>query len=97
MAQLSLGEPKWRMIRRALKKRQFRFEDCRNMTRNDQRHFDWLVENGFFQALGAGLHTLTDKGKASADLGLYEWEPTRPAAPAPRPAKPAARGSRNRG
>ena len=95
MAQLSLGEPKWRMIRRALKKRKFRFEDCRNMTRNDQRHFDWLVENGFFVAVGEGHYALTDKGKASADLGLYEWEP--PPAPNPaRPARPAGRGPRPR-
>jgi hypothetical protein len=78
MAQLSLGESKWRMLRRALKSKRFRFEDCRNQTRHDQRDFDWLVENGMFVDVGEGRYEMTDQGKASADLGFYEWEPTRP-------------------
>ena len=72
MALISLGESKWRMLRRALKKKRFRYDDTRNMTRLDRRYFDWLVENGFFAAVGGGLYEVTDKGKAAAELGLYE-------------------------
>lgn len=74
MAQLSLGESKWRMIRRILRKKRFTFADARNFTRHDKIHFDWLVDNGFFTATGQERFELTDKGKTSADLGLYEWE-----------------------
>ena len=77
MAQLSLGESKWRMVRMALKKRRFRLQDCRNYRRKDQLDFDWLVANGLFIQVGDSFYELTDKGKASADLGYYEWEPTR--------------------
>ncbi len=80
MAQLSLGECRWRMVRRVLRKKRFRYEDCRNMTRHDEQHFDWLVENGFFVAAGEGWYELADKGRSAADLGLYDWEPTRTAA-----------------
>ncbi len=72
MALISLGESKWRMIRRVLKKKRFRYEDARNMTRLDRGYFDWLVKNEFFAAAGGGLYTVTEKGKAAADLGLYE-------------------------
>jgi hypothetical protein len=89
MAQLSLGEPKWRMLRRALRKKRFRFGDCRNQRRNDQKDFDWLVAGGMFVEVGAGLYELTDKGKVSADLGFYDWEPARPA-------EPAGRGKKSR-
>ena len=85
MAQLSLGESKWRMLRRVLKKRRFSFDDARNMTRYDQLHFDWLVENGFVAVAGQDVFAVTDTGKAAADLGLYDWEP---AAPAATPANP---------
>jgi hypothetical protein len=81
MAQLSLGEGRWRMLRRVLKKRRFRYADCRNMTRLDQTHFDWLVENGFFTVAGDGVFEVTERGRVSADLGEYEWEPG--AAPTP--------------
>lgn len=74
MAQLSLGETKWRMLRLALKKRRFKFADCRNWARNDQEYFDWLVANGFFKAVGEELYEVTQKGKAAADLGMYEFE-----------------------
>jgi hypothetical protein len=72
MAELSLGESKWRMLRRALKKQRFQFQDARNGARNDQEHFAWLVEKGFFQDLGGGEYEVTEKGKGAADLGMYE-------------------------
>ena len=75
MAQLSLEAPPWRMIRRALKVKPFRFADVRDMARKDQARFDWLVANGFFVDVGDGLFELTDKGHSAADLGYYEWEP----------------------
>jgi hypothetical protein len=75
MAQLSLGENRWRMLRRVLKKKKFRFEDARNMTRFDRRHFEWFIANGFVSEVGAGVYEMTDRGRASADLGEYEWEP----------------------
>ncbi len=72
MAAISLGESRWRMVRRVLKKKKFRFEDTRNMTRQDQAHFDWLVEQAFFKDLGGGSFELTDRARAAADLGFYE-------------------------
>lgn len=72
MALLSMGESRWRMLRRALKKKRFRYEDTRNMSRNDQVHFDWLVASEFFKNLGDGFYTVTDRGRAAADLGFYE-------------------------
>lgn len=73
MAQISLGESRWRMIRRVLKKKRFKFEDVRNQTRHDQSHFDWLIDNGFFEKLGDdGMYGLTEKGKAASDPGFYE-------------------------
>jgi len=78
MAELSLGECKWRMLRRVLRAKRFRFEDCRNGTRRDDRDFEWLLENGFFTAVGAGWHEMTEKGRASADLGVYQYEPRTP-------------------
>ncbi|MDB5313896.1 MAG: hypothetical protein JWO38_8098 [Gemmataceae bacterium] len=77
MAQLSLGESKWRMVRRVLKKKRFRFQDTRNMTRHDQTHFDWLVAENFFVQSGEGLYEMTEKARAAADLGMYEFEPVR--------------------
>ncbi len=59
-----------------LKKKKFRFEDARNQTRHDKTHFDWLVQHGLFVSLGDGFYELSDKGKAAADLGYYEFEPT---------------------
>ena len=72
MASISLGESRWRMVRRILKKKKFRYEDARNMTRHDQSHFDWLVEHKFFENAGDGWFALTDRGKEAADLGFYE-------------------------
>jgi len=72
MAQISLGESRWRMVRRVLRKKRFRYDDARNQTRHDQVHFDWLVENGFFESLDDGWYAVTDKGRVSADLGFYE-------------------------
>ena len=77
MALLSLGESKWRMVRRVLKKKRFRFEDARNMTRFDRDYFDWLVGNGFFTGVGDGWYESTDRAKKAADLGMYEFEPAR--------------------
>ena len=72
MAQISLGESRWRMVRRVLRKKRFRYSDARNQTRHDQVHFEWLVEHGFFERLSDGWFAVTDKGRASADLGFYE-------------------------
>jgi len=72
MALLSMGESRWRMLRRGLKKKRFRYEDSRNMSRNDQIHFDWLVSSGFIKEVGDGYFTVTDKGREAADLGFYE-------------------------
>jgi hypothetical protein len=83
MAQLSLGEGRWRMLRRVVKTKRFKYADARNMTRFDQHHFDWFVENGFFAVAGEDVFEVTDKGKAAADLGQYEWEPAAPAATPP--------------
>ncbi|MDB5306554.1 MAG: hypothetical protein JWO38_756 [Gemmataceae bacterium] len=77
MAQLYLSENKWRMVRRVCRKKRFRYEDARNMTRHDQVHFDFLVENGLAVPAGDEWYELTDKGKAAADLGAYEFEPVR--------------------
>ena len=72
MAFISLGESRSRMLRRVLRKKRFKYEDARNMTRKDQEQFDWLVANGFFTEAGGGWHEVTDKGKTSAELGLFE-------------------------
>lgn len=72
MAQLSLGESRWRMLRRVLRKKRFSYEDARGMTRLDEDHFDWLVTHGFFTAVGDDRYEVTDKGKAAAELGLYD-------------------------
>jgi hypothetical protein len=72
MALLSMGESRWRMLRRVLRKKRFRYEDTRNMSRNDQVHFDWLVAGGFFKEVGEGFYEVTDKGREAADLGFYE-------------------------
>jgi hypothetical protein len=72
MASLSMGESRWRMLRRGLKKKKFRYEDARNMSRNDQMHFDWLLSAGFFKEAGDGYYTVTDRGREAADLGFYE-------------------------
>ena len=75
MAQISLSENRWRMLRLALRKKRFRFEDVRTWRRRDQDDVDWLVENGFFADIGNGYYELTDKGRDSSDLGYYDWEP----------------------
>ncbi|MDB5306597.1 MAG: hypothetical protein JWO38_799 [Gemmataceae bacterium] len=84
MAQVYLSENKWRMVRRVCRKKRFRYEDARNMTRHDRVHFDFLVEFGFVVPVGDEMYELTDKGKAAADLGAYEFEPVRPPKPASR-------------
>jgi hypothetical protein len=76
MAELFLSENLWRMIRRVYRKKRFRFEDARNMTRQDQKQFDWLVKQGFFAALGDGWYEATERGRNAADMGAYQWEPT---------------------
>jgi hypothetical protein len=72
MAQISLGESRWRMVRRVLRKKKFTYDDARNQTRHDQSHFDWLIKHGFFEEVGGGSYTVSEKGKAAADLGFYE-------------------------
>ena len=72
MAQLSLGESKWRMVRRVLRKKKFQYDDARNQSRFDKDYFDWLIEKGFIQDLGDGWYTLTEKAKGAAELGFYE-------------------------
>jgi hypothetical protein len=85
MARLYLSENVWRMIRRVVRKKRFRFGDARNHTRSDQKHFDWLLANGFFAKVGDDWYEVTDRGKAAADLGAYEWEPARRLAPPTHP------------
>jgi hypothetical protein len=72
MAQLSLGESRWRMLRRVVRKKRFTYDDTRGMARTDQPHFDWLVANGFVVAVGEDRYELTARGLAAADLGMYE-------------------------
>jgi len=72
MAQISLGESRWRMVRRVLKKKKFCYDDARNMTRFDKAHFEWLIERGFFERVEESWYTVTDKGRESAELGFYE-------------------------
>jgi hypothetical protein len=89
MALLSLGENRWRMLRRVIKKKTFRFEDARNMSMRDRRHFDWFVASGFISELEDEVYALTERGRAAADLGEYEWEPAAgtPTHPAKKPKK----------
>jgi hypothetical protein len=72
MALLPLGESMWRLFRRALHKKTVTFTEVRNGTRHDREHVEWLVHHGFFVAVGEDRYELTDKGRAVADLGLYE-------------------------
>ncbi len=72
MALISLGESRWRMVRRVLRKKRFAFDDARNGTRHDREHFDWLVANAFFTESGDGKYELTDRARSAADLGFYE-------------------------
>lgn len=75
MAQLSVGESKWRMLRRVIKKKRFKYQDIRNHTRFDKAYFEWLVGNEFIVAAGDDWYEVTEKGRAAADLGMYEFEP----------------------
>jgi hypothetical protein len=76
MSLLSVGENKWRMLRRVVRKKTFTFADARNMSRYDRVQFDWLVAHGFFTPVRHGVYELTELGRAAADLGEYDWEPT---------------------
>lgn len=62
------------MLRRVVKKKRFTFADARNWTRQDRVQFEWLVANGFFADAGEGYYTMTDRGRASAELGEFEWD-----------------------
>ena len=73
MAMLSLGESRWRMLRRVIGQKRFKYEDARNMNRKDEANFEWLVEHGFFTDLGNEFFQVTAKGSASAELGFYEF------------------------
>jgi hypothetical protein len=72
MALISLGESRWRMIRRVLKKKRFCYDEARNMTRHDQEQFEWMLENGFFVEVGDGWYSITDRARDAAELGFYE-------------------------
>ena len=72
MALISLGESRWRMVRRAMKKKKFKYEDARNQTRFDETHFQWLLQHGFFVEVGSETYEVTEKGRIAADLGMYE-------------------------
>jgi hypothetical protein len=74
------------MIRRVVRKKRFRFGDARNHTWHDQKHFDCLLANDFFAEVGGDWYEVTDRGKAAADLGAYEWEP--PGGRSPRTHRP---------
>jgi hypothetical protein len=52
------------MLRRVLKKKWFQDADVRNTNRNDQSHFEGLVENGWYE--------VTQRGRDDADLGFDE-------------------------
>ncbi|MFO0800025.1 MAG: hypothetical protein U0804_21340 [Gemmataceae bacterium] len=77
------------MLRRVVRAKRFKYADCRNMTRQDQANFDWLVGGGFFAVVGDGRFEVTDKGREAADLGMYDWEPGAlpPAGPTAMPQK----------
>jgi len=79
--QVSLSIAHWRMLRKGLGKKRFEFEQLREMQRQDRKVFDWLVDNGFFAAVDGEKYQVTDKGKASADQGFYEWTPPPAATP----------------
>lgn len=72
MALLSMGESRWRMIRRVLRMKTFTYSDCRNQIRKDNENFLWLLENGFFTKLGVDRFAVTPKGREAAELGFYE-------------------------
>jgi hypothetical protein len=66
------------MVRQVLRRGQLGDTEVWDMTRPDQDHFRWLVENGFVAAVGRGRYEVTEKGKGAAALGEYEWEPRPP-------------------
>ncbi len=72
MAQLSMGETKWRMLRLAIKKKRFRYEHVRNWSRKDEEQLRWLMDRGFVEDLGDGWYAVTTEGREAADLGFYE-------------------------
>lgn len=84
MAQLSLGEAKWRMLRMAvLHGPTFKFLDVRSWTRQDRTNFDWLLARKFIELASGENYRLTPLGSAAAELGMYDL-----VAPEP-PKKPA--------
>lgn len=75
VAQISLGEAKWRMLRRALVAPQpFRFEAVREWAalRYERKTFDRLVRLGMFIDTGGGFYRLSPAGREAADLGYYD-------------------------
>lgn len=96
MALVSIGEARWRMLRRVLRKKKFTYADIRNMTRHDEKHFGWLVGNGFVTRLAEDAYELTERARAAADLGEYHWEPaTGPTTP-PKPEMTAGKPPKKR-
>ena len=84
MALISLGEAKWRMLRRGLIAGRFRPDDVLGGAPGEVARFLWLADNGFLADTGGGWFELTPKGAEAADLGLYETDPraTPPGQPA---------------
>lgn len=72
MAILSMGECKWRMLRRVLHRKRFTYDDCRNQGRHDKEHFDWLLDHGFIVEIAPDRFELAGKAREAADLGFYE-------------------------
>ena len=75
MARYSSGVAKWRMVRRALTQNRFAFAGVRDMTRHDAKHCAWLIENELYADVGAARYEITERGRAAADLGFYDWQP----------------------
>ena len=69
----SIGESRWRMIRRALVKHRaglpFTHEDVRDYTRTSLPRFEWMVSVGLFVPTENG-YTLSDLALGAAEFGL---------------------------
>lgn len=88
MAQLSLGEAKWRMLRLALRKKRFTFADVRSMNRRDRGDLDWLIAGRFVAPVADEVYEITARGRDAADLGFYDL---------PEPVPPSSNGHHRNG
>lgn len=77
MSQFSLSISQWRVMRRAARKKRSTFKELRNWSRitKEVEDIEWLVKNGLLEEVETGMYSVTDKGKASVDMGYYEWQP----------------------